>query len=144
MAHGWLQSVPRARWCSDGFEFACWNGEIIRAAFVIDAHDREAIAWRAVCGCGISGSQVRDMMLEARGSSRSSPPCRHGHGRAFGRNVFPQHRKPSISTDALGKPGFFACDLASAYFRISTSIVFGREDAPVRGYALRAAEPRNC
>lgn len=53
------------RWCSDGFEFACWNGEIIRAAFVIDAHDREVIAWRAVSGCGIDGSQVRDMMLEA-------------------------------------------------------------------------------
>ncbi|GMG85500.1 hypothetical protein LNKW23_47220 [Paralimibaculum aggregatum] len=53
------------RWCSDGFEFACWNGEIVRGAFVIDAHDREVIAWRAVIGGGISGSDVRDMMLEA-------------------------------------------------------------------------------
>lgn len=25
------------RWCSDGLEFACWNGEIIRMAFIIDA-----------------------------------------------------------------------------------------------------------
>ena len=33
------------RWCSDGFEFACWNGDIIRGAFIIDAHDREIIAW---------------------------------------------------------------------------------------------------
>lgn len=24
------------RWCSDGFEFACWNGEPIRVAFVRD------------------------------------------------------------------------------------------------------------
>ena len=53
------------RWCSDGFEFTCWNGEIVRGAFVIDAHDREIIAWRAVTGGGISGSDVRDMMLEA-------------------------------------------------------------------------------
>ena len=53
------------RWCSDGFEFACWNGEIIRIAFIIDAFDREIIAWTAVCGTGISGSDVRDMMLEA-------------------------------------------------------------------------------
>lgn len=53
------------RWCSDGFEFACWNGEIVRGAFIIDAHDREIIAWRAVVNAGISGADVRDMMLEA-------------------------------------------------------------------------------
>lgn len=53
------------RWCSDGLEFTCWNGEIIRAAFLIDACDREIIAWRAVVNAGISGSDVRDMMLEA-------------------------------------------------------------------------------
>lgn len=53
------------RWCSDGFEFTCWNGEVVRGAFVLDAHDREVIAWRAVTGGGISGSDVRDMMLEA-------------------------------------------------------------------------------
>ncbi|CAM3485463.1 hypothetical protein PANO111632_19955 [Paracoccus nototheniae] len=29
------------RWCSDGFEFTCWNGDIIRGAFIIDAHDRD-------------------------------------------------------------------------------------------------------
>jgi transposase InsO family protein len=53
------------RWCSDSFEFSCWNGEVVRAAFVLDAHDREVIAWRAVAGAGISGSDIRDMMLEA-------------------------------------------------------------------------------
>jgi transposase InsO family protein len=31
------------RWCSDGFEFGCWNGEIVRDAFIIDAHDREVM-----------------------------------------------------------------------------------------------------
>lgn len=35
---------------------------IVRAAFVIDAHDREIIASRAVANAGVSG---RDMMLEA-------------------------------------------------------------------------------
>lgn len=53
------------RWCSDGFEFTCWNGEVVRVAFVMDACDREAIAWTAVANAGISGSDVRDMMLEA-------------------------------------------------------------------------------
>ena len=31
------------RWCSDGLEFTCWNGDVIRAAFLLDAHDREFI-----------------------------------------------------------------------------------------------------
>lgn len=53
------------RWYSDGFEFACWNGDIIRAAFIMDTHDREIITWRAVAGAGISGSDIRDMMMEA-------------------------------------------------------------------------------
>jgi putative transposase len=58
-------SASNRRGCSDGLEFACWNGEIVWIAFVIDAHDREVIAWRAVVGGGISGSEVRDMMLKA-------------------------------------------------------------------------------
>ena len=53
------------RSCSDGFEVTCWNGEAVRGAFLIDAHDREVIAWRAVANAGISGSDVQDMMLEA-------------------------------------------------------------------------------
>ena len=34
-------------------------------AFVIDAHDREIIAWRAVVGAGVSADLIWDMMLEA-------------------------------------------------------------------------------
>ena len=53
------------RWCSDGFEFTCWNDDVVRGAFLIDAHDREIISWRVVVNAGISGSDIRDMMLEA-------------------------------------------------------------------------------
>jgi transposase InsO family protein len=69
------------RWCSDGLEFTCWNGEIVRLAFIIDAFDREIIAWTAVTGAGISGSDVRDMMLEAVegrfGTMRAPQPIEH-------------------------------------------------------------------
>ncbi len=69
------------RWCSDGLEFTCWNDEIIRIAFIIDAFDREIIAWTAVSGAGISGSDVRDMMVEAVetrfGSVRAPQPVEH-------------------------------------------------------------------
>jgi putative transposase len=29
------------RWCSDGFNIPCWNGETVRVAFALDCHDRE-------------------------------------------------------------------------------------------------------
>ena len=67
LAHDGKVIVMRSnlRWCSDGFEVTCWNGEVVRGAFIIDAHDREVIAWCAVANAGISGSDVRDMMLKA-------------------------------------------------------------------------------
>jgi putative transposase len=66
-AHDGKVMVMRSnlRWCSDSLEFTCWNGDIIRMAFIIDAFDREIIAWLALSGAGISGSDVRDMMLAA-------------------------------------------------------------------------------
>ncbi len=50
------------RWCSDHFELACRNGEIVRILFAIDACDREVIAWSATTA-GISGEMVRDLMV---------------------------------------------------------------------------------
>jgi putative transposase len=29
---------------SDALEFTCWNGEVVRVAFALDCHDREAIS----------------------------------------------------------------------------------------------------
>lgn len=53
------------RWCSDHLELKCRNGEIVRVLFVIDACDREIIAWSAVAHAGVSGEMVRDLMVEA-------------------------------------------------------------------------------
>ena len=35
-------------WCSNGLEFTGWNGDVIRMAFPIDAHDRESISFPAI------------------------------------------------------------------------------------------------
>ena len=43
------------RWCSDHLELHAHNGEVVRVLFVIDACDREIIAWSAVANAGISG-----------------------------------------------------------------------------------------
>ena len=42
------------RWCSNHFELACRNGEIVRVLFAIDACDREVMGWLAA-SAGISG-----------------------------------------------------------------------------------------
>src|SRR5215472_4832670 len=41
---------PDTRWCSDGFEIGCDNGERVRIAFTLDCCDREAISWVATTG----------------------------------------------------------------------------------------------
>ena len=35
------------RWCSDGFEIHCFNGEKVYVAFTLDCHDREALSYVA-------------------------------------------------------------------------------------------------
>ena len=52
-------------WRCDDFEITCRNGEITRGAFIIDAHDRQVIAWRAVVNAGTTGSHICDTLLEA-------------------------------------------------------------------------------
>lgn len=41
------------RWCSDGFEFGCDNGEKLRVTFALDCCDREAIDWAASTGATV-------------------------------------------------------------------------------------------
>src|SRR6478752_303105 len=38
---------------------------VVRILFVLDACDREIIAWSAVANAGISGEMVRDLMIAA-------------------------------------------------------------------------------
>jgi len=60
-------AVPESnkRWCSDGFEIACENGQIVTGTFTKDCCDREIIAWRAWSGRGLPGEPVREMLIEA-------------------------------------------------------------------------------
>ena len=52
------------RWCSDGFEIGCDNGERVRVAFALDCCDREAISFTATTG-GIAGEHVQDLIVAA-------------------------------------------------------------------------------
>jgi putative transposase len=53
------------RWCSDGFEIACENGQVVTGTFTKDCCDREIISWRAWSGRGLPGEPVREMLIEA-------------------------------------------------------------------------------
>jgi putative transposase len=123
------------RWCSDGLEFTCWNGEVIRLAFIIDAFDREIIAWAAVANAGISGSDVRDMMLEAVekrfGATRAPHAIEHlsDNGSPYtarGTRLFAQALNltpcftPVASPQSNGMSEAFVKTLKRDYVRIST------------------------
>ncbi|ENC2070485.1 IS3-like element IS2 family transposase [Escherichia coli] len=52
------------RWCSDGFEFCCDNGERLRVTFALDCCDREALHWAVTTG-GFNSETVQGVMLGA-------------------------------------------------------------------------------
>ncbi|WP_219005744.1 IS3 family transposase [Escherichia coli] len=52
------------RWCSDGFEFRCDNGEKLRVTFALDCCDREALYWAVTTG-GFDSETVQYVMLGA-------------------------------------------------------------------------------
>lgn len=68
--------TSNTRWCSDGFEFRCDDGERLRITFALDCCDREAISWVA-SPHGYRGDDVRDVMLEAveRRFGQTLPPA---------------------------------------------------------------------
>lgn len=64
------------RWCSDGFEIRCDNGEKVRVAFALDCCDREVMSWVATTK-GIDANLVGDLMMQAVeyrfGSGKTAP-----------------------------------------------------------------------
>jgi len=57
--------IRNTRWCSDGLEIGCDNGERVRVAFALDCCDREAMSFVATTG-GITSQDVRDLMGAAQ------------------------------------------------------------------------------
>jgi hypothetical protein len=51
------------RWCSDGFEIRCWNGEKVLVSFSLDCCDREVPAFIASTAHP-TGETIRDLMAE--------------------------------------------------------------------------------
>ena len=64
------------RWCSDGFEIRCWNGERVHVAFSLDCCDREAIAWVAASR-HLDGQDIRDLMAQSVETRFAALSCPH-------------------------------------------------------------------
>lgn len=53
------------RWCSDGLEFKCFNGEHVSMTFVLDCCDREVISFVAKKGRGLPAWMAQEQVLLA-------------------------------------------------------------------------------
>jgi len=53
------------RWCSDALELSCRNGDVITVTFVIDAYDREVMAYEAHLGRGVTSRTVQDLLVRS-------------------------------------------------------------------------------
>jgi putative transposase len=64
--------IRNTRWCSDGLEIGCDNGEKVRVAFALDCCDREAMGYVATTG-GITAEDVRGHRQVGRPSAWRVP-----------------------------------------------------------------------
>jgi len=52
------------RWCSDGLEIQCFNGEKVYVAFSLDCHDREAISYVA-SKMPLLATDIQNLMIQS-------------------------------------------------------------------------------
>jgi putative transposase len=58
------RDLSNERWCSDVLEIACWNGDLVQLGFVLDCHDREALAHLAAAR-DLRGTDIQVLMGNA-------------------------------------------------------------------------------
>ena len=128
------------RWCSDALEFSCWNGEVVRVAFALDCHDREAISWVATTA-GISGEMVRDMMVrcvEKRfGTIRAPHPVQWLSDNG---SIFAAHKTieialardfgPTSASGTVARPGFDQLVAWLCAGRVGAALCFDASQLP--------------
>ncbi|MCY4512265.1 MAG: DDE-type integrase/transposase/recombinase [Bdellovibrionales bacterium] len=57
-----ITSCSNMRWCSDAFEVCCFNSDRVYAAFALDCHDRECLAY-VVRNRPLLSEDIQDLML---------------------------------------------------------------------------------
>ncbi|AHI06544.1 integrase catalytic region [Bdellovibrio bacteriovorus W] len=59
-----MTMFPNIRWCSDGMEIRCFNGDKVFVAFALDCCDREAFAYVARAE-PLSADDIEELMVKA-------------------------------------------------------------------------------
>lgn len=59
-----IREESNERWCSDGLEIRCWNGDRVQIAFALDCHDREVLSHVSVAGT-LRASDIQHLMRQA-------------------------------------------------------------------------------
>jgi hypothetical protein len=126
--HEGVVTAPRSnmRWCSDHLEIHARNREIVRVLFVLDACDREIIAWSAIADAGVSGEMVRDLMVAAVerrfGATKARPIPSNGRPTTAA-HILPKKRRTSHARSASNccSP-LFAARRATACRRASSKL----------------------
>jgi putative transposase len=133
-----------SRWCSDGLEIACDNGERVRITFALDCCDREAMGFVATTS-GISADDVRDLMVatvEHRFGRVNKAPhdiewltdngsCYTAHEtRRFARDIgLVPRTTPVESPQSNGMADAFVRTLKRGYARVSSNPTLARHRA---------------
>jgi putative transposase len=98
------------RWCSDGLEIRCFNGEKVYVAFSLDCHDREAISYVA-SKQPLQATDIQNLMIQ-------SVDARFKGGKTL-RNIQWLSDRGSIyralDTKQLGKDLGLICCFTAAY-----------------------------
>lgn len=59
-----MTMFPNLRWCSDGMEIRCFNGDKVFVAFALDCCDREAFAY-VTRTAPLSATDIEELMVKA-------------------------------------------------------------------------------
>lgn len=93
------------RWCSDGFNVPCWNGDVLRVAFALDCHDRGALGHVARAR-DLRGEDIRLYLMKPSGAvsvnALSRPPSRSSGFRTTAASTLRRTRSstPRLSVSA--------------------------------------------
>lgn len=67
-----MTMFPNLRWCSDGMEIRCFNGDKVFVAFALECCDREAFAYVARTA-PLSADDIEELMVKAIEKHKNLP-----------------------------------------------------------------------
>lgn len=129
-----MTTFPNLRWCSDGMEIRCFNGEKVFVAFALDCCDREAFAYVASTE-PLLADDIEELMVKA-------VEARFGESLRYPREIQWLSDRGSIyrakSVQNLGKDLNLRCCYTRAYSPESNGMTESFVKTTKRDYVYQA------